>query len=181
MEVERVKIFVDANNFQQNLNKLYTGKRLDYRRFFAKLQGNRKLEEIEYCVSVLDPNYDTDTFNKQDRWLKTLETIVPCFKVIREPMKKHLDENGKLVYTERCNDVTTGISIVSGAIGNSYDTGILIASDSDFLNAIHMAQASGKRIEYANFPSAKAYQLKTACDKRILLTDDYLSECWRIY
>ena len=179
MDNERLLIIVDGNNFQQNLNILHPNKRLDYATFFPKIQGNRELVNIEYYISILDPKYNLQNYNKQKFWLDTIERKVSGLQAVRLPMKRRRDDTGKLIYSERGNDPEICLSLVNGAHGDRYDTAILIAADSDFIGSVQTAKNKGKRVEYVNFPKAKAYELRKTCNKSLLLNEEFLSDCWR--
>jgi len=50
-----------------------------------------------------------------------------------------------------------------------YDTAIIVSGDEDFVPAINIVRANGKRVINAFFPKSSAYRLRNCCDGSINL------------
>ena len=55
------------------------------------------------------------------------------------------------VYHEKGVDVKIAVDLLTGAYENSYDTAILLSSDTDLIPAIQKVRALGKAVEYIGF------------------------------
>ena len=64
------------------------------------------------------------------------------------------------------------------ALQNIYDVAILVSGDGDFDSAIYGAKNMGKYVENAYFATGHSDQLKAACDRFILLDQNFLRTCW---
>jgi uncharacterized LabA/DUF88 family protein len=76
-------------------------------------------------------------------------------------------------YHEKGVDVKIAVDIVAGAHKNSFDTAILISSDSDLVPAAQEAKGMGKRVEYIGFSHRPSIALvKNASNSRLLVRAD---------
>lgn len=77
------------------------------------------------------------------------------------------------VYHEKGVDVKMAVDLVVGAYENSYDTAILISSDTDLVPAIEKVRALGKSVEYVGFSHQPSLGLiSRSTESRLLSKDD---------
>lgn len=73
-------------------------------------------------------------------------------------------------YHEKGVDVQMAIDIVSGAYENSYDTLVLVSSDTDLIPAVMKARHMGKRAHYVGFRHRPSFGLAANSDSHQLFT-----------
>lgn len=56
------------------------------------------------------------------------------------------------------------IDLVIGAMEDTYDTAILLSSDTDLVPAIKYIQSKGKKVEYIGFSNSASFGLIKECD-----------------
>lgn len=75
---------------------------------------------------------------------------------------------------EKGVDVQIAIDLVIGVAENSYDTAIVVSSDTDLIPAIKYVRSKGKIVEYVGFPHAPSFGMIKESDYRILLLKEQL-------
>ena len=76
-------------------------------------------------------------------------------------------------FHEKGVDVQIAVDLVAGAFENSFDTAILLSSDSDLVPAIRKARKYNKNVEYVGFANHPTFALqKYASLSRLLLKQD---------
>lgn len=79
-----------------------------------------------------------------------------------------MNTNG--AYHEKGVDVQLAVDLLVGAYEKSYDTAILISSDTDLIPAIKKVQQLGKKIEYIGFAHQPSIALQRIARCTQLLT-----------
>lgn len=87
-------------------------------------------------------------------------------------------KRGRIVYDNKIRekgvDVQIAIDLVIGAVEDSYDTAIIVSSDTDLIPAIKYVRLKGKRVEYVGFSSTPSLGMIKESDDRILLLKEQL-------
>jgi uncharacterized LabA/DUF88 family protein len=169
MKSERVRIFIDGGNTYKALFKgasiripslVAKGKKFSYKDFATSVAAGREITGMSYYVGVVRDHDHTDKSRDmvigQQKFLSHLEN--DCFLV----------ERGKIVYDhnirEKGVDVKMAIDLVIGAMEDTYDTAILLSSDTDLVPAIKYIQSKGKKVEYIGFSNSASFGLIKECD-----------------
>lgn len=71
-------------------------------------------------------------------------------------------------------DVALATALISGAVGDTYDTAVIISGDRDFVPAIEYVRGMGKRIEIMSFESALSAQMRRVADTVTLLDSTFI-------
>jgi len=94
---------------------------------------------------------------------------MPNFHVVLCNLKKIPLEDGSFNYNIKGDDVHLASDLIKGSYENLYDVAIIVSGDEDFVPAINIARANGKKIINAFFPKSSAYLLRKCCDGSINL------------
>ena len=151
---ERVMIFIDGSNLFHACNQI--GFKIDLVKLVNVLVGDRYLVR-PYYYTAFNPRKQ-----EQIKFLHALQNQGFCVKAI--PLKKRGDR-----FIEKGVDVALVTDLVSMAFRNAYDTAILVSGDYDFIEAIRIVMALGKRVEVAMFTHATNDELRRTADRFIPL------------
>lgn len=170
--MERIAIFIDGSNFYHGLKAIFRKTTIDFEKFGLRLTEGRKLIRTYYYNVPVNRKDGEDRYRRQQKFLTKLQNV-PYMEV----------KLGRLVpraagMVEKGVDVKLAVDMLVMAFRNIYDTAILVSGDGDFDAAIYGAKDMGKHVENAYFASGRSDQLKTACDKSILIDEDFLTDCW---
>lgn len=170
MTDERVMIFIDGSNFYHGLKRImFDSQMLNFYSFSRFLTKNRKLIRTYYYAGVHSEHENPEKYQSQKRFLDHLRATPYC--TVRTG---HLLKRGD-IYVEKGVDVMLTVDLLRLARLNSYDTGILISGDGDFVEAVRDAQEMGKHIELAYFNTTQSAVLKNTCDYVTEITDTLLT------
>jgi len=164
---EKVIVLIDGGNMYRLLKQhgIYPGKRFDYGAFVNHLLNGRQLVSKTYYIGIVR-NHDgaaksQQLVEKQQKFLASLEA--DGFDI----------ERGKIVYDHKIRekgvDVKIAIDLVIGAAENTYDTAIVISSDTDLIPAVKYVIGRGKKIEYVGFSVQPSLGMAKECTLSILL------------
>jgi len=68
--------------------------------------------------------------------------------------------------------------MVKEAYEDSFDIGILVSGDGDFVPAIKIIQNKDRKVYNAYFKQSMSWELKQTCNKSIRLTKEILDKCF---
>ena len=173
-EKQRVAVFIDGSNFYYKLKSLSTKNitYFDYGGLSQWLAKERDIVAKTYFIGVVRAKGDDmkgQMLRKNQRKL---------FSHLQSGKQGFLIERGYLmkndgVYHEKGVDVKMAVDLVVGAYENSYDTAILISSDTDLIPAIEKVRALGKSVEYVGFSHQPSLGLiSRSTESRLLSKDD---------
>ncbi|MBM3247420.1 NYN domain-containing protein [Candidatus Pacearchaeota archaeon] len=165
-EQERVCVFIDGSNLYNNLKKNKI--KIPFEELMTLLEKKRKLINIFYYTAELDKSYNFKKYVEHHEFLEKLKKI-PNFRVVLCNLKKVTFEDGSIKYQIKGDDVHLTVDLVGGAYENSYDVAIIVSGDEDFVPAIELVRAKGKKVINAFFPKSSAYRLRSCCDGSINL------------
>lgn len=184
---ERVLILIDGGNTYSALFKdkksengdivspsLFSkGVKFDYKKFCEYLANGREIVAIRYYVGIvrnIDKSEKSESMVAgQQKFLQKLENSGIVI------------ERGRIVYDhgktrEKGVDVKIAIDIVIEANENTYDTVIVVSSDSDLIPAIKYVVNRKKRVEYIGFENHYSTALINESNGRRLLAKPDLAQ-----
>lgn len=170
----RVAVFIDGGNFYHKLKELNIKNKsqFGYRQLAEWLARDRALVYAGYYVGIVraKPN---DAKGQQLR-----AGQVGLFNFLRSA-KQHfvirqgylMNNNGK--YHEKGVDVQLAVDLLVGAYENTYDTAIILSSDTDLIPAVKKVKELGKSVEYIGFAHRPTIALQThATLSRLLIKEE---------
>ena len=166
-------IFIDGGNFYRKIRQddlIPKGTKFDYVKFAEFLAQGRSVLSKSYYIGIVRNHDKTaksqDMVRNQQKLLSALEN--DGYQIKR----------GKIVYDNKIRekgvDVQIAIDLVIGAAENSYDTAIIVSSDTDLIPAIKYIRSKGKTVEYVGFSSTPSLGMIKESDDRILLRKEQL-------
>lgn len=170
---KRVAIFIDGGNFYRKIRQddlIPKGIKFDYVKFAKFLAQGRGVSLKSYYIGIVRNHDKTaksqDMVRNQQKLLSALEN--DGYQIKR----------GKIVYDNKIRekgvDVQIAIDLVIGAVEDSYDTAIIVSSDTDLIPAIKYIRSKGKTVEYVGFSSTPSLGMIKESDDRILLRKEQL-------
>ena len=176
MEIEkerRVALFVDGGNFYKRIRQdgvVPKGTKFDYVKFADFLARGRKISSKSYYIGIVR-NHDNS--KKSQKMVVSQQKFLSGLENNGYQVKK-----GRIVYDneirEKGVDVQIAIDLVIGAVENSYDTAIIVSSDTDLIPAIKYVRAKGKNVEYVGFSHAPSLGMIKESDNSILFLKEQL-------
>ena len=168
---EKVAIFIDGGNFFRKIREdslIPKGTRFDYNKFAKFLSKGREVFSKSYYIGIVR-NYDNSS--KSQKMVESQQKFLSGLKNVGYQIKR-----GKIVYDNKIRekgvDVQIAIDLVIGSVENSYDTAIIVSSDTDLIPAIKYIRSKGRRVEYIGFSQAPSLGMIKESDERILLTKE---------
>lgn len=170
----RVAVFIDGGNFYHKLNdlKIKNKSQFGYRQLAEWLARDRILIYAGYYVGTVraKPN------DVKGQALRAGQ--VGLFNHLRSPKQRFVIRQGYLMnnngkYHEKGVDVQLAVDLLVGAYENTYDTAIILSSDTDLIPAIKKAKELGKSVEYIGFAHHPTIALQThATLSRLLIKEE---------
>lgn len=172
---ERVLILIDGSNFYHRLRELQFGDllRFDYRAFADFLAHNRTQAANRYYIGAVREEANNPTSRRLMRSQRLLTSSLQ--KHGWQVVYGHILKTGG-VYHEKGVDVLMAVDLLAGAYEDTYDTAVLISSDTDLIPALDRARLKGKKVEYIGFSHKPSYGLIAHSDIRRLLTKQELEQ-----
>lgn len=140
---------------------------------------------IHYYNVPINQKEVPEGYAKQQRFFSRLGNI-PYFTLHLGRLVKRVKteicpacktEFQKIIHTEKGVDIQIASHMSVYAYDNAYDVAILVSGDGDFVPVVEEVKRFGKIVENAYFPQKPMSYLSRSCDKFILLTKDFLSDC----
>lgn len=171
----RVFIIIDGSNFYHRLKELEFKNLLnfDYEKLTRFLIGKKDLVLRKYYIGAIKEEVD----NPKSKELMRSQRIL-LGKLQKQGWQigfGHMlkEQDG---YHEKGVDVLMAVDLLVGAYEDTYDTAILISSDTDLIPAIKKVRLMKKKVEYIGFSHKPSYGLIGNSDVRRLLIKDELSK-----
>ncbi|MBU3964407.1 NYN domain-containing protein [Patescibacteria group bacterium] len=171
---ERIFLIIDGSNFYHRLKELELKNLLnfDYGRFSQFLTGKRELVRKSYYIGAI--RTESNNPKSYKLWRNQRILIGRLKKQGFEMGMGHMLKTD--VYHEKGVDVLMAVDLLIGAYENTYDTAILITSDTDLLPAIEKVRSMGKKIEYIGSSIKPSLALVANSDIRRLLIKEELEQ-----
>jgi len=170
--LNRVSVYVDGFNLYYGLKDRH-GRRylwLDLQALATSLlRPGQVLQSVTYFTARVRD--DPDALRRQSDYLDALSTHSPLVRIVngrfqeKDRSCRHCGHRWT-VFEEKETDVNIAISLVEDAVGDRYDTAILVSGDSDLIPAIKAMKrlAAPKRIIVAFPPNRHSNELKRVAD-----------------
>jgi uncharacterized LabA/DUF88 family protein len=168
----RVIIFIDGSNLYYGLRNDFGKTHLDFEKFSYALTGERHLIRVHYYIAPMPESIDAEGYESQQRFLDRLRDT----PYLRVNFGRLESRNGTLV--EKGVDIQLAVDMLTLAIRDTYDIGILVTGDGDFDSVVRAVQDLGKHVENATCQSTMSKHLRQTCDKFTLLDEELLRDCW---
>ena len=170
----RVAVFIDGGNFYHKLKdlKIQNKSQFGYRQLAEWLARDRTLVYAGYYIGVVRAKPD----DVKGQALRAGQ--VGLFNFLRSPKQRFIIRQGYLMsndgkYHEKGVDVQLAVDLLVGAYENTYDTTILLSSDTDLVPAIKKVKELGKAVEYIGFAHKPTIALQThATLSRLLIKEE---------
>lgn len=170
MDKKRVMIFIDGSNFYHGLKNVVERVKIDFEKLAQKLCGERELIRTYYYNAPVNREESEERYKAQQKFFSALDDVPYLTTKLGR-----LEKRGN-TWVEKGVDVSLAVDMLSMAARDLYDVAILISGDGDFASVINAVKDLGKHVEVAYV--SKTYHLKTSCDKFILLSHQYLNDCF---
>lgn len=148
-----VAVYIDGGNIYKRFKEigiLKDSKKFNYSSFIEHLVGKERiLGSKQYYIGIVK-NYDNS--EKGEKLVKSQQKFLAGLQ-----NEGFVIKSGTIMYDggrirEKGIDVKLSLDLVIGAIENSFDTAIVISSDTDLIPAIKYVTGSrGKQVEYIGF------------------------------
>lgn len=171
--MQRVCVFIDGSNFYFGLKDNIGKTNIDFHKLSLLLcSSSRELIRTYYYNAPVNKEDDVEQYKSQQRFFESVRRLP--YVQLRLGRLEHRD--GHVV--EKGVDIYLAVDMLRYAYNNIYDIAILISSDGDFAEAVNAVKDLGKHIEYVHFGTGMSKHLMDCCDTHILLTKDYLKDCF---
>lgn len=173
MSDERVAFFIDGSNLFHGLKDDFKNTAIDFISLTDKLRRGRELARIYYYTAIPDQKINPENYKKQQGFIDALRRK-DYFTVVLGRLEKRGES-----WAEKGVDVSLAVDMLEMAFRDGYDTAIIVSGDADFARAVEVVKRLGKHVENAATPSCLSRQLQNECDKTIVLTREFLKDCWK--
>jgi len=180
--MEKIVLFIDGSNFYYGLKSVYGDeKELSNFNFFKlgeKISKNRELVKIFYYNAPLDIRKNSKKYWKQQKFFEKIKKMDKVELRLSRLQKRKIKGTNQYYYVVKGDDIHIAAEMVKEAYEDTFNTAILVSGDGDFVPAIKIVQARGKKVENAYFRQSMSWELKQNCDKSFKLDKDVLDKCF---
>ena len=138
-----------------------------------KLTNGRKLIRLNLYVATFEPQRSPKDARGQQRFIDDVQKLP--YVTVKHTMLSY--KNGQPY--EKGSDILIAVDMVTQALWNYYDTGILVSDDSDFAPMLSTIKNAGKHIESVGFSCRRSRILSDSSDFFVELTREDLQDCFR--
>lgn len=186
---DRVMVFIDGSNLYNCLLESFNRKDLDIGKMAGKLVNNRQFIRTYYYNTPIDAVEDPNGAREQQKFFAALGWIPYLEKRMGKLLPRETrytcrfcgKENIIRTHLQKGVDTKMCIDIVTLAVRDSYDIGIVVSGDSDLIEAIRFVKESPeKRIENAFTLKGWHPDLRAEADVKTVLDANFLNECWLV-
>ena len=173
MNFNKIMIFIDGSNVLRSCRDLKF--KISYEKFLSILRKDRNVIRVYYYSGIKFPS------QKEGRFMKMLREFEVEIKTkllkIRYVRCKSCGEETQ-TYVEKGIDASLSTDLLWHAFQRSYDIGIVVSADADFIPPIERVRDLGRRIELWAFKHALGKELKNKVDK-VNYIDDIINKIKR--
>lgn len=163
---DRVCIFIDGSNIYHNLDNIRLGYKLHYGKLIDYIihRGDRVLVKAYYFGSDQPgPNFGQSSFFYELRNLGIETTIFPL-----------VDRGGRQL--EKGVDVGLAVKMLAMAKDQSFDYGVLVAGDKDYVQLVSEVQRAGRVVELIGIRGSVSSELKAQANNLVYYINDFASQ-----
>lgn len=173
---DRVSIFIDGSNFYHKLkDKEINAKdilKFNYRGLADWLARDRNIAFCGYYVGAIRAK------NNDTQGQKLRQSQQKLFAHLLSPRQKFVIKTGYMmrndgVYHEKGVDIHLAVDLLVGAYENTFDTAIIVSSDTDLIPVIEKVKSLRKKVEYIGFAHKPSLGLQRyATLSRLLIREE---------
>ncbi|MFH0881712.1 MAG: NYN domain-containing protein [bacterium] len=179
--MKRVAVFIDGSNFYNGLRDNIGRMDVDFHRFGRKLSemADGELLRIYYYNARVDPDFDPDNYEKQQRFITHLahtpHLTLRLGKLVYYQVRG--EETGRKHYAvEKGLDVKLAIDLVRLAVNRACEIAVIVSGDKDLAEVVEYGKEMGLEVVSAFFPRGLSESLATRADKVFYLNEESLEE-----
>ena len=179
--MKRVAVFIDGSNFYNGLRDNIGRMDVDFHRFGRKLaeMAEGELLRIYYYNARVDPDFDPDNYEKQQRFITHLahtpHLTLRLGKLVYYQVRG--EEAGRKHYAvEKGLDVKLAIDLVRLAVNRACEVAVIVSGDKDLAEVVEYGKEMGLEVVSAFFPRGLSESLATRADKVFYLNEESLEE-----
>ncbi len=180
--MKRVAVFIDGSNFYNGLRDNVGRMDVDFHRFGKKLSelAEGELLRIYYYNAKVDPEFDPDNYDKQQRFITHLahtpHLSLRLGKLVYYQVRGEESAGRKHYAVEKGLDVKLAIDLVRLAVNRACEVAIIVSGDKDLADVVEYGKEMGMIICCAFFPRGLSEALATRADKVFYFNDDMLND-----
>lgn len=180
--MSRVVVFIDGSNFYHSCLESLGTTNIHFDKLARRLSDGRDLGQIRYYNAAKIQQIEPEEYKKQQRFFSKIRQIPKLILILGKLKLRHekCTECGKKTryFVEKNTDVNIAIDMVDLANRDEFDVAILVTGDGDFSGAVRLVRKFGKEVEHARFRTNYSTELNKACNRQIILDDNYLKDCF---
>ena len=138
LNMERVSIFIDGNNFYYGLRRIYgkekSLKTFNFEKFSEFLADKKEIKNIFYYNAQLDKSRDYNKYKSQKEFFDKLKNIPNFNLILCKLLKRKIKGTEKYYYVLKEDDIHMAGDLIKGAFKNTYDIAILVSGDGDIIS-----------------------------------------------
>ena len=180
--MNRVAVFIDGSNFYNGLRDNVRRMDVDFYRFGNKLaeKAGGELLRIYYYNAKVDPEFDPDNFEKQQRFIThlahTSHLTLRLGKLVYYQVRGD-DSGGRKHYAvEKGLDVKLAIDLIRLAMNRACDVAVIVSGDKDLSEVVEYGKELGIIVCCAFFPRGLSDTLSIVADQIIKFDDEFLND-----
>lgn len=179
--MKRVAVFVDGSNFYNGLRDNIGRMDVDFHRFGRKMAElvEGELLRIYYYNAKVDPEYDPDNYEKQQRFITHLahtpHLTLRLGKLVYYQVRGE-DANRKHYAVEKGLDVKLAIDLVRLAVNRACEVAVIVSGDKDLAEVVEYGKEMGLEVISAFFPRGLSEALATKADRVLYFNEEMLDD-----
>lgn len=179
--MKRVAVFIDGSNFYNGLRDNIGRMDVDFHRFGEKMaeMAEGGLLRIYYYNARVDPDFDPDNYEKQQRFITHLahtpHLTLRLGKLVYYQVRGE-DSGRKHYAVEKGLDVKLAIDLVRLAVNRACEVAVIVSGDKDLAEVVEYGKEMGLEVVSAFFPRGLSESLATRADKVFYLNEESLEE-----
>lgn len=185
IQMKRVSVFIDGNNFYFGLRKLYgkekSLKTFNFEKFAQFLAGKDKVVAIHYYNAMLDREHNPKKYESQKEFFEKLRRIPNFHLVLCKLLKRNITGTNKFYYIIKEDDINMAVDMVENAYEDNFDIAILVSGDGDFVPAVRSVKKKNKIVKNIYFKDSSSRNLKDFCDESLELPKQILNEFFQSF
>jgi uncharacterized LabA/DUF88 family protein len=179
--MKRVAVFIDGSNFYNGLRDNVGRMDVDFQQFGKVLSSkvDGELLRIYYYNAKVDPEFDPDNYEKQQRFITHLAhtqyLTLRLGKLVYYQVRGE-DSTRKHYAVEKGLDVKLAIDLVRLAVNRACEVAVIVSGDKDLAEVVEYGKEMGLEVVSAFFPRGLSEQLATKADRVIYFNEEMLNE-----
>ncbi len=180
--MKRVAVFIDGSNFYNGLRDNIGRMDVDFHRFGRKMAElvEGELLRIYYYNAKVDPDFDPDNYEKQQRFITHLahtpHLSLRLGKLVYYQVRGEEATGRKHYAVEKGLDVKLAIDLVRLAVNRAAEVAVIVSGDKDLAEVVEYGKEMGMIVCSAFFPRGLSEALATRADKVFYFNDEMLHD-----